>query len=133
VESNGTVAAAKELGVTIIAYSPLEQGLLTGKYHQHPEYVRTRPGPRKWMARFRAQGLERSRPLIEELGKIAQAHGSTAGQIALAWLCQFHQNRVVVIPGASRVDQAVENRGALELTLSPHELDKLDQLSRQFK
>jgi aryl-alcohol dehydrogenase-like predicted oxidoreductase len=133
VESNGTLAAAKELGVTIIAYSPLEQGLLTGKYHQHPEYIRTRPGPRKWMRRFRAQGLERSRPLIEELGKIALAHGATAGQVALAWLYQFHQNTVVVIPGASRVEQAVENRGALELTLSPYELDKLDQLSRQFK
>jgi aryl-alcohol dehydrogenase-like predicted oxidoreductase len=133
VESNGTLAAAKELGVTIIAYSPLEQGLLTGKYHQHPEYVRTRPGPRKWMGRFRAQGLERSRPLIEELDKIALAHGATAGQVALAWLCQFNQNVVVVIPGASRVEQAVENRGAMELTLSPYELDKLDQLSRQFK
>jgi aryl-alcohol dehydrogenase-like predicted oxidoreductase len=129
VESNGTLAAARELGVTIIAYSPLEQGLLTGKYHQHPEYVKTRPGPRKWMGRFRAQGLERSRPLIEELGRIAKAHGATSGQIALAWICQYHPN-VVVIPGASRVEQAVENRGALELTLSPKELDKLDQLSR---
>jgi aryl-alcohol dehydrogenase-like predicted oxidoreductase len=133
VESNGTLAAAKELGVTIIAYSPLEQGLLTGKYHQHPEYVGTRRGPRKWMRRFRAQGLERSRPLIDELGKIAQANGATAGQVALAWLYRFHQNVVVVIPGASRVEQAVENRGALELTLSPYELDKLDQLSLQFK
>ena len=132
VESNGTLAAAKELGVTIIAYSPLEQGLLTGKYHRNPEYVRTRPGPRKWMRRFRAQGLERSRALIEELGRIALAHGATAGQIALAWLYQFHQN-VVVIPGASRIEQALENKGALELTLSPHELDRLDQLSHQFK
>jgi aryl-alcohol dehydrogenase-like predicted oxidoreductase len=132
VESNGTLAVAKELGITIIAYSPLEQGLLTGKYHRNPNYVRTRPGPRKWMGRFRAQGLERSRPLIEELDKIALAHGATAGQIALAWLYQFHQN-VVVIPGASRVEQAVENRGAMEFTLSPHELDRLDQLSRQFR
>ena len=131
IESNGTLAAAKELEVAIIAYSPLEQGLLTGKYHQDPEYVKARPGPRKWMRRFRAKGLERSRPLIEELGSIALAHGATCGQIALAWLCQFHPN-VVVIPGASRVEQAVENRGALELTLSPYELDKLDQLSRQF-
>jgi aryl-alcohol dehydrogenase-like predicted oxidoreductase len=128
-ELNGTLAAARELDVTIIAYSPLEQGLLTGKYHRNPDYVRARPGPRKWMRRFRAHGLERSRPLIEELGRIATAHGATSGQIALAWLFQFHPN-VVVIPGASRVEQAVENLGAMELTLSPHELDKLDQLSR---
>jgi aryl-alcohol dehydrogenase-like predicted oxidoreductase len=133
VESDGTVATARDLGVTIIAYSPLEQGLLTGKYHRHPEYVRGRPGPRKWMGRFRPQGLERSRPLVEELGRIASAHGATAGQVALAWLCQFHQDAVVVIPGASRVEQAVENRGALELTLSSSELDKLDRLSRQFR
>jgi aryl-alcohol dehydrogenase-like predicted oxidoreductase len=132
VESNGILAAAEDLAVTIIAYSPLEQGLLTGKYHQNPEYVKTRPGPRKWMGRFRAQGLERSRPLVEELGKVALAHGATSGQVALAWLYQFHPN-VVVIPGASRVEQAVENRGALELILSPYELDKLDQLSRQFR
>jgi aryl-alcohol dehydrogenase-like predicted oxidoreductase len=133
VESIGTLAAARELGVTIIAYSPLEQGLLTGKYHQNPEYVRTRPGPRKWMGRFRARGLERSRPLVEELGEIARAHGATAGQVALAWLCQFYQDVVVAIPGASRIEQAVENRGALDLTLSLHELDNLDRLSRQFK
>jgi aryl-alcohol dehydrogenase-like predicted oxidoreductase len=131
VESKGILAAARELGVTIIAYSPLEQGLLTGKYHQHPEFVKTRPGPRKWMGRFRAQGLERSRPLIEELGKIALAQGATCGQVALAWLYQFHSN-VVVIPGASRAEQAVENRGALDVTLSPDELGKLDQMSRQI-
>ncbi len=133
VESNGTVAAARELGITIIAYSPLEQGLLTGKYHQHPEYVKTRPGPRKWMKRFRGGFLKRSMPLIEELGKIAQAHGAKQGQVALAWLCQFHQDLVVVIPGATRVEQAVDNRGALDLSLSPGELDRLDQLSREFR
>jgi aryl-alcohol dehydrogenase-like predicted oxidoreductase len=131
VESNGTLLAARDLGVSIIAYSPLEQGILTGKYHRNPEYVRTRPGPRKWMGRFRTRGLERSRRLVEELAGIAHAYGATSGQIALAWLYQFDPN-VVVIPGASRVEQAVENRGALELTLSRRELDKLDQLSRQF-
>jgi aryl-alcohol dehydrogenase-like predicted oxidoreductase len=132
IESNGTLAAARELNVTIIAYSPLEQGLLTGKYHSNPDYVRSRPGPRKWMRHFRSKGLERSRPLVAELEKIAQAHGATPGQVALAWLCQFHQDLVVVIPGASRVEQAVENSGALQLTLSRLELNRLDQLSRQF-
>jgi aryl-alcohol dehydrogenase-like predicted oxidoreductase len=131
VESDGTVAAAREMGVTIIAYSPLEQGLLTGRYHENPGYVRRRPGPRKWMGRFKAKGLERSRALVEELGRVASAHGATPGQVALAWLFQFHPN-VVVIPGASRVEQARENSGALNLVLSRHELDKIDQLSRQF-
>jgi aryl-alcohol dehydrogenase-like predicted oxidoreductase len=85
------------------------------------------------MSRFRTQGLERSRPLIEELGKIASAQGASAAQVALAWLYQFNKDLVVVIPGASRLDQAVENRGALEVALSPKELDGLDQMSRQFR
>src|ERR1017187_1096208 len=51
--------AAKALGVTIIAYSPLAQGLLTGRYHEDPGFVKTRPGPRKWMSAFKAKGLER--------------------------------------------------------------------------
>jgi len=132
IESNGTMAAAKELGVTIIAYSPLAQGLLSGAYHANPGYVKTRPGPRKVMGPFRAGGLDRSRPLIEELGKIAAAHGATTSQVALAWLCAFHGDTVVVIPGASRPRQAAENLGAMNLALSKAELAKIDELSRRF-
>ena len=130
IESNGTMAAAKELSVTIIAYSPLAQGVLTGAYHKDPGYVRARPGPRKMLRSFRAKGLERSRPLIEELTKIAAAHGATASQAALAWLCGFHGDTVVVIPGASRPNQAVENLGAMDLALSQRELEKIEELSR---
>lgn len=133
VETLGILAAARELGITIIAYSPLEQGLLTGKYHADPEHVQNRPGPRKWMKAFRTKGLARSRSLIKELGQVARAHGATAGQVALAWLCRFHADLVTVIPGSSRVEQAVENCGALDLILSPLELDRLDQLSRPFR
>jgi aryl-alcohol dehydrogenase-like predicted oxidoreductase len=132
IEADGTLAAARELGVTIIAYSPLGQGLLTGRYHDDPTFVRTRPGPRKWMPAFRPKGLEHTRPLIEELKKIAAAHRATAGQVALVWLCQFHGDTVVAIPGASRPEQAAENAGALSLTLTGAELTSIDQLSRRF-
>jgi aryl-alcohol dehydrogenase-like predicted oxidoreductase len=132
IESDGTMAVAKELGVTIIAYSPLGQGLLTGKYHEDPNYVKMRPGPRKWMSPFRPKGLDRSRPLIKELQAIGGAHGATAGQAALVWLCQFHGDTVVAIPGASRPAQAEENAGALDLALSKAELERIDELSRQF-
>ena len=54
------------------------------------------------------------------------------GQVALAWLCQFHGDTVVVIPGASRPEQAEENARALGLTLSRGELVRIDELSRQF-
>ena len=132
IESNGTLAAAKELSVTIIAYSPLGQGLLTGKYHDDPNYVGRRPGPRKWMPAFRPNGLERTRPLIEGLRTVAAAHGATVSQVALAWLCQAHGDTVVAIPGASRPEQAAENAAALALRLTGAELTRIDELSRQF-
>jgi aryl-alcohol dehydrogenase-like predicted oxidoreductase len=130
IERNGILAAAKELGVTIIAYSPLEQGILSGKFHDDPSLIRRAPGPRRWMPAFRAKGLARTRPLVEELKTIAAAHGATPSQIALAWLVGFHGDTVVAIPGATRPHHARESAGAMALTLSPLELERLDALSR---
>jgi len=129
-ESNGVMDAAKELGITIIAYSPLGQGLLTGRHHEDPGLIRTRPGPRKRMPAFKHKGLERTRPLIEALRRVGEAHGATAGQVALNWLLAFHGETVVVIPGASRPEQMEENLGALDFTLSDGELAHLDEISR---
>ena len=80
---------------------------------------RTRAGPRAEPADYRGAA------------DIARAHGATPGQVAVAWLCQFNPGLVVAIPGASRVEQAVENGGTLELTLARPELEKLDELSSQ--
>ncbi|MBL8919168.1 MAG: aldo/keto reductase [Myxococcaceae bacterium] len=129
IEKNGVLAAAKELGVTVIAYSPLEQGLLSGKFHHDPSLV-AGSGFRKWTPRFRASGLAKSRPLIDELAKIAQAHGATSSQVALSWLVQFHGDTVVAIPGATKTKHVEENVGAMRLTLSKPELERLDELSR---
>jgi aryl-alcohol dehydrogenase-like predicted oxidoreductase len=127
---NGVMEAAKRLGITIIAYSPLAQGILTGRHHQDPGLIQTRPGPRKRMAGFRPKGLERSRPLVEALAEIGEAHGATPGQVALNWLMTFHGETVVAIPGASRPHQMEENTGALTFGLEEEELARLDRLSR---
>lgn len=129
IEKNGTLAAAKELGVTIIAYSPLEQGLLSGKFHRDPSLLGN-IGIRKWMPAFR--NLDKSRPLIDELTKIAMAHGATESQVALSWLVTFHGDTVVAIPGATKAKHVEENVGAMKLTLSKLELTRLDELSRAF-
>jgi aryl-alcohol dehydrogenase-like predicted oxidoreductase len=133
IESNGVLAAAKELGITLIAYSPLAQGLLSGKFHDDPSLIRKSPGPRKFLPNFRAKGLERSRPLVEELRKIAAAHGATPSQVALNWLAHFHGDTVVVIPGATKRRHAEENVGSMGFTLSQDELRRIDELSRQFR
>jgi len=132
IETNGVLAAARELGITIIAYSPLAQGILSGKFHRDPSLVRSRPGPRRWLAAFRPSGLERSRALVAALEEIARAHGATPAQVALSWLVRFHGDAVVAIPGAVSAAQARENAGAMALELRAAELQQLDELSRPY-
>lgn len=127
IEASGVLEAAQELGITIIAYSPLAQGILTGKFHREPELIRSRPGPRKFLRSFRSRGLERSRPLVQTLEEIAQAHGATASQVALNWLVNFHGDRVVAIPGATSVRQAEDNARSMGFTLTPAELRRIDE------
>jgi aryl-alcohol dehydrogenase-like predicted oxidoreductase len=131
IESDGTMATAKELGVAIIAYSPLEQGLLTGRFHDDPRSIQARPGPRRYMSAFRARNLERSRPVIDLLKKIALSRQAQPSQVALAWLTQFSGDLVFAIPGASRKSQAENNAAALDLVLSPSELSALDKASQE--
>ena len=130
IEKRGVLDAARQLGITIIAYSPLAQGILTGRFHEAPESVRSRPGPRKWMPAFRRSGLERSRPVVDALREIAGAHDLTAGQVALSWLIHFHGDTVVAIPGASRVSQAAENAQAMSHELESDEMARLAGLTR---
>ncbi|ATB33276.1 aldo/keto reductase [Melittangium boletus] len=132
IESKGVLAAAKELGITIIAYSPLAQGLLSGKFHDDPSLIKSRVGPRKYLPSFRASGLEKSRPLIEELKKAATAHGVTPSQVALNWLATFHGDTVVVIPGATKRRHAEENVGSMGFTLSSEQSHRIDELSQRF-
>jgi len=132
-ETNGVLDAARELGVTIIAYSPLGQGILSGRFHDDPSLIRKRVGPRRYMPLFRASGLERTRPLVAELSRIAAERGVTPSQVALSWLIHFHGETVVAIPGASRPPHAVEAAGAMGLRLSGEETGRLDELSRSFR
>jgi aryl-alcohol dehydrogenase-like predicted oxidoreductase len=130
IERDGVLEAADELGVSIIAYSPLAQGILTGKFHGGDD-IRARRGPRKWLKRFKPEGLEATRPLVEELEAVAAAHQATAAQVALAWATQRHGQRIVAIPGASSVSQARSNAQALSVTLSAEELDRLGDAGRE--
>jgi aryl-alcohol dehydrogenase-like predicted oxidoreductase len=132
IETNGVLAAARELGVTIIAYSPLAQGLLTGKFHDDPQSIKSRPGPRRYMPSFRAAGLARSLPVVTELRRIAAEVQATASQVALNWLLSMHGDTVVVIPGATRARHAEEAAGAMGFRLSPEQLERLDVASRLF-
>lgn len=127
---DGTMEAARELGVSIIAFSPLAQGLLTGKFHEDPGLIRQRAGFRKYLPMFNSRGLAKSLPLIQELRTLAVAYNSSPAQVALNWLLQFNGEMVLTIPGATKTSHAQQNIGAQAFALTRAECLRLDELSR---
>ena len=127
IETNGVLETAKELGITIIAYTPLERGLLTGKYHKNPEALEKK----SWIWKTSLKrGIERTRPLIAIMEEIALYHNATIGQVALNWVINSDGDTVVTIPGATKVYQAEESAGAMKFVLSADELARLDEATR---
>lgn len=110
----------------VIAYSPLAQGLLGGRYSlQH------RPGGvRATNPLFGTENMRRVEPLLDTLRQVADAHARTPAQVALAWLIRLP--RVVVIPGASSVEQLEHNVAAAELELDPGSQVALTEAARAF-
>ena len=132
IESNGVLKAARELGITVIAYSPLAQGLLSGKFHDRPELIKN-AGFRRYRAPFKAAGIGRSRQVIGLLKELAAKYNVTTSQVALNWLIHFHGDTVVAIPGATREQHASENTGAMDFRLSAEDMSALDKISEGFK
>jgi aryl-alcohol dehydrogenase-like predicted oxidoreductase len=120
VEKNGTLARCKELGIRLIAYSPIEKGLLTGKYSRE----NSPPGSR---GRTYAGMLPKISPLLKLMTEIGQDHGGKSNtQVALNWtICKG----ALPIPGAKNAAQAQENLGALGWRLTEGEVAKLDEMS----
>jgi aryl-alcohol dehydrogenase-like predicted oxidoreductase len=131
IESNGVLDIAKKLGITIIAYSPLAQGMVTGKFHDKPELLEN-TGFRKYTPRFRAKGLEKSLPVVALVKELARKYEVTPSQVALNWLIHFHGETVVAIPGATKEEHAKENTGAMSFRLSDEDMEKLERSSRMF-
>jgi aryl-alcohol dehydrogenase-like predicted oxidoreductase len=110
----------------VIAYSPLAQGLLGGRYDADH-----RPGGvRATNPLFGTENLRRVQPLLDVLREVAAAHDAKPAQIALAWLLGLP--RVVVIPGASSVEQMEFNAAAAELRLADDEQAALTAAARAF-
>jgi len=133
IESDGVLQTAKELGVSIIAYSPLSQGMATGKFHDNPDLIKKMHLWRRSKRKHRNLSLSNSLPVINELRKIAKKHSASVSQIALSWLMNFHGDIVFVIPGARTVEQAVDNNYSMNISLSSLELETLNIVSEKFK
>ncbi|KAI0044142.1 Aldo/keto reductase [Auriscalpium vulgare] len=110
---------ARELGVTVVAYSPLGRGLLTGQYKSAAEFPEG--DFRRMIPRFSEANFPHILALADGLAKIATVLSATAGQVALAWLLAQGDN-IIPIPGTKKLKYLDENIGALKLTLTESEV-----------
>lgn len=118
-DTNGLKAGCEALGVKILAYSPLAMGRLTGKYSAGNEPKGNRG--------FGAVPMRDLEPLIAKLREIGQRHSASPAQVALAWVVA---KGAVPIPGAKNGEQAAQNAGAMNFSLTLQEVDELSRMGR---
>lgn len=119
-ETNGVLDACRDLDVTLIAYSPIAQGLLTGKYRpgDRPSGVMRRYG-----RAFSESNLRRVEPVVDELRRIGRENGKEPSQVALNWLVA---KGAMPIPGAKNARQAEQNAGAVGWEMGDSDRERLD-------
>ena len=125
IEQNGILELARKLGITILAYSPLDQGLLTGKYT--PDNTEIVQGARKLDPKFSTAGLSKLEPLFSKLKQLGEKYDKTPAQIALNWL--IVQDNVIPIPGAKNAKQARDNAGAMGWELDREDARQLGTIA----
>ncbi len=123
-EDNGIFAACEELGIGLVAFSPLGRGFLTGAMGK--DTVLPDHDFRRQLPRFTAQAMAHNQALVDLLQRIAAEKAATPAQIALAWILA-RRPWIVPIPGTTKPQRLRENLGAAELTLEADELAWIDR------
>jgi aryl-alcohol dehydrogenase-like predicted oxidoreductase len=126
-ETNGVMDACRELGITLIAYSPLAMGALTGKYSATAKAS----GLRRFTSYFRGKNMEAVRPVVELLRQIGERYGKTPSQVAIRWLIE--NPLVLPIPGAKNGKQAAANGEPLTFSLNEEEMEALNQATLAWR
>lgn len=115
----------EELGIGLVAFSPMANGFLTGKYGKGTTFDR-RYDYRASMPQFTDEAVDQNRALLDLLEEMARQKGATPTQISLAWmLCK--KPWIVPIPGTRQLQRMGENAGAADVALSPQEVQALDE------
>ncbi len=117
----GQLKACRELGMALMAYSPLGYGFLTGAFRRLDDV----PDSRRRFPRFQAENFAHNAALVARIGEIAAKNGATAAQIALAWLLAQGTD-IIPIPGTKSRAHLEENLAATEIELGPDDLARLD-------
>ena len=124
-EENGQLATARDLGVSVVAYSPLGRGFLTGAYKSPDDFA---PDDfRRSSPRFMGENFQKNLDLVHHVKQLAIEKECTTSQLALAWLLAQGRD-VIPIPGTKRVKYLEENVGALEVQLTDAELQEINDI-----
>ena len=115
----------EELSIGLVAFSPMANGFLTGKYGKDSKFD-TKTDYRSIMPQFTAEGMEKNRALLALLKKTAEEKGATSGQVSLAWMIE-KKPFIVPIPGTRKLSRLKENAGAAEISLTAEEVQAIDK------
>lgn len=126
-ETDDLIDAARELGVTIVAYSPLGKGMLTGKYRDPSKFAGDIRGT---IPRYSQEHFDSNIKLVDEFERLAKVKGCKAGQLAIAWVAA---QGAIPIPGTKNKGRFEENWGASEITLSEQELKDIRKVLDEVK
>ncbi|KAJ7471902.1 NADP-dependent oxidoreductase domain-containing protein [Mycena latifolia] len=119
---------ARELGVTIVAYSPLGRGLLTGQYKSPDDF--DKDDFRRTIPKYSAENFPRILNVVSRLKEIGENHNATPGQVTLAWILA-QGPEFAVIPGTKKIKYLQENMGAATVKLSPEEIAAVRQIAEE--
>jgi aryl-alcohol dehydrogenase-like predicted oxidoreductase len=119
-----TLPTCRELGISYVAYSPLGRGFLTGRFQQLSDIAED--DRRRQHPRFQAQHFDHNRKLVQRIEEIAREKGVTPSQLVLGWLLAQGDD-IVPIPGTKRIAFLEQNLGALNVSLTPGDLERIDE------
>lgn len=118
IEKNGLLDACRELGVAVVAYSPLSRGFLTGTIKSHDDLDES--DRRRVLPRFSKENFPKNLDLVNTITRLAEKRGYTAGQLTLAWVMAQGED-FIPIPGTTKVKNFNENLESMKIRLTPEE------------
>ncbi|NUR67587.1 MAG: aldo/keto reductase [Streptomyces sp.] len=130
---SGVVPTARDLGITLVPYSPLGRGFLTGSFANADNDL-TAGDFRRQQPRFTGENAAANVALLDPIRTVAEAHGASLGQVALAWVqqqSQVHDLPVIPIPGTRKASRVEENVGAVTIELTAEELTLLEPIAQK--
>ena len=124
------IPTIEELGIGLVAFSPLGKGFLTGKMDEKTKFAEG--DLRRVLPRFTEEALKSNQALVDLLNAYASKRNATPAQIALAWVLA-QKNWIVPIPGTTKLHRLTENNGAVSIKLTAKELLEIEAASAQIK